>query len=72
MLEPMLEWRKLQCNGSAVVWALQDTEQTTRRHRVTAHTAIPIQAWVNDDTVRAHVGVAQDATQWKWKHSLQA
>lgn len=44
----------------AVVWALQETEKIMGQDSVTVHTPIP------DDSVRAHAGVGQAATHWKW------
>ena len=55
----------------SVVWALQETERITGQDSVTVHTSIPIHGWVTDDSVRAHAGVAQAATHWKWKRYLQ-
>ena len=55
----------------AVVWALQETERITCQDRETVHTHPPIHGWVTDDSIRAHAGVAQAATHWKWEHYLQ-
>lgn len=53
------------------VLAVVETERISGQGSMSICTPVPIYGWSTGDAVRTHVGVAQAAMHWKWKHYSQ-